>query len=438
MEITMANLAEQVTTVGKSVENAVEQWRQADATTRKDLEAKITKLEDAYQKLLEKQAQEARTHLPGTEGMVTRSGEKNKFSYGRALKLITKLANPNDKEFGFEVEVFKNMEKNFDGLDPTYKTAINAATGAGGAFLIPIELYGDIIKEAQANSIATMLGVRELWGLVGNIQWVKDQGGTTASYIDTEAEETGSESTPSFAAIEVKPHVLGAFVPMTWSMLSQPAIALDQWIIGIIAKKIALRKDKSIFVGQATLKEPRGITNTPGGNTAVNFASTGYGSGGVVYSWDGTNTQTLTDALMDMISTLAASNTFVGATKLGWAFDPFVVTKIGKCKDRDGNPIFALRGPNEALAGRIQNMFGYKLGESTQLGSSSSSTLGFGLFGDFNRCIDCNWGTLAFASSNETETNFRKLRTTVRAILAHDVMVEEPKAFVSASNFNST
>ena len=47
------------------------------------------------------------------------------------------------------------------------------------------------------------------------------------------------------------------------------------------------------------------------------------------------------------------------------------------------------------------------------------------------------WGMLAFASSTETETNFRKLRTTIRAVMAHDVIVTQPKAF-SAAGKSST
>ena len=60
------------------------------------------------------------------------------------------------------------------------------------------------------------------------------------------------------------------------------------------------------------------------------------------------------------------------------------------------------------------------------------------IFGNYAQAILPHWGTLAFAASGETGDNFLELRTTIRAVMAFDVGVLQPKAFCLAQNFDTT
>jgi HK97 family phage major capsid protein len=415
-------LREQIDAVGEKIEGTIQAWRESETDKRTELEGAIADLQEKQSAIEERLKSAERLHLPGVE--IGMSGEKEKFSFGRAMKLITGVCRMTDPEVGYEAEVFKSMEGRYDGLEIEMKTAINAATDSGGAFLIPTEVMEDLIPELEASSIAAALGVSRLDGLSGNLSFTKDAGGITAAYIDSEAEETGAESVPTFSSIELRPHVLAAFVPMTWSMLTQPALALEAWVRNRMATKIALRKDKSIFLGDSSNSEPRGILNTAGLATVTWAAMDGS------EDWSGSG-QLVSGLLVDMVAALAENDVDVTGKSLGWALEPALMTSLSKTKDGDGNPIFI--GPNDP---RMSNLMGYTGKESSQLvGSSSDRTL---IFGDFSKVIDANWGTMAFASSDQTETNFRKLRTTVRAVMAHDVGILEPSAFVEATNLDDS
>ena len=409
----------------------------ADATRKAEIDQKLAAIEQRQNELKVFSEQAAALSLPGvTAG---KKGEKGKFSFGRMAKLLCGVAKISDPEYGYEKDVNETMTKRLDSMPAEFKTALNAATDAAGAFLIPTELQAEIIPELEAMSIAAALGVQQIGGLVGNVNWVREEGSFVASYIDTEVEDSAPETTTSFSSIEGRPHVLGAFVPLTWSMINQPAVAIEQWVRGRIAKKIALRRDKSVFRGTGGTSEPLGLLGLTGASAVpiITWPSSGVPSDD---EWGGgpTPIQLISPALRKMMEKVATNNAFEGATKLGWATSPRLAFSISEVKDRDSNLVFI----REALAagaansGVLNSLLGYQLKMSTQL-TETATTDEHLIFGDWATVLDLMWGMLAFASSTETETNFRKLRTTIRAVMAHDVIVTQPKAF-SAAGKSST
>lgn len=404
----------------------------ADATRKAEIDQKLAAIEARQNELKVFSEQAAALSLPGvTAG---KKGEKGKFSFGRMAKLLCGVAKISDPEYGYEKDVNETMTKRLDSMPAEFKTALNAATDAAGAFLIPTELQAEIIPELEAMSIAAALGVQQIGGLVGNVNWVREEGAFVASYIDTENEDSGPESTTTFSSIEGRPHVLGAFVPLTWSMINQPAVAIEQWVRGRIAKKIALRRDRSVFRGIGGTSEPLGLLGLTGAAAVpiIPWPSTGVPTAA---QWGGgaTPSQEISPSLRKMMEKVATNNAFEGATKLGWATTPRFAFGISEVKDKDLNLVFI----REALAagaansGVLNSLLGYQLKMSTQL-TETATTDEHLIFGDWATVLDLMWGMLAFASSTETETNFRKLRTTIRAVMAHDVIVTQPKAFSAA------
>ena len=409
----------------------------ADATRKAEIDQKLAAIEARQNELKVFSEQAAALSLPGvTAG---KKGEKGKFSFGRMAKLLCGVAKISDPEYGYEKDVNETMTKRLESMPAEFKTALNAATDAAGAFLIPTELQAEIIPELEAMSIAAALGVQQIGGLVGNVNWVREEGAFVASYIDTEVEEAINETTTTFSSIEGRPHVLGAFVPLTWSMINQPAVAIEQWVRGRIAKKIALRRDRSVFRGIGGTSEPLGLLGLTGA-AAVPIITWPTAGVPTAAQWGGgaTPAQEISPSLRKMMEKVATNNAFEGATKLGWATTPRFAFGISEVKDKDLNLVFI----REALAagaansGVLNSLLGYQLRMSTQL-TETATTDEHLIFGDWATVLDLMWGMLAFASSTETETNFRKLRTTIRAVMAHDVIVTQPKAF-SAAGKSST
>lgn len=404
---------------------------------RDKLGQEVEKLNKRLAKIEEKEEEAARFSIPGLP--IGKAGEKDKYSLGRVVKLTFDPSLAGKKEYGLEVEVSKTLRDGFEQLDTSVKTAINAGSDGAGAWLIPTEMRNEIIPELEATSISQQLGVQYLTNATGGlIKWPKDQGGITAEYIDTEAEESGNESTTTFSTIELKPHTLGVFVPLTFSMMQQAPETLEPWLRRRMGSKLALREDRSVFTGISASSEPRGVYNIANKGT-VDWTAAPLS--GIKFGGGSGEVQNITNGLRAHVKALANSDAFEDATNLGWALSVEAAFAIANARDADGRPIFAELG--EALP---KTLMGYQQRMSTQLNSSKSwmTALGFAntnewaAFGDWGRVINMHWGPLAFAASDETETNFRKLRRTLRMVWSHDIGVTHDQAFCFSSGFDTT
>ena len=423
------DLKKQIGALGVQVTSQIEDWRKADEPARKALEDKIKAIETKQEKLQGLLEQTQRAHIPGVQ---LGNGEKGKYSMTRLARLMGGLAKSDDKEYGYEVEVDREMHGRLDSFPAELKTAINASSGATGAFLISTEINAELLKELEAATIASMLGMQTMTGLTSNISWNRDLGGISAAYLDSEAEATGSESVPTFGNMELKPHVYAAFVPLTFGMITQPAMNIEAWVRSRMAYKIGLLKDLSVFLGTGANSQPRGLKLS--GITEVDFTTSPtldvLGSG-----------NNLVSKLMLIGAQLPMANAVMPGAKFGFATGPFVVNTLGASTDVNERPMLWTSNNTTLQNGpmRLTQVLGTPLKETTQLNASSTAqTTEDVYYGDFNQVGDFNWGTLAFASSDSTETNFRKLRVTVRAVGAHDIGVFYPACFVRGKSFNAT
>lgn len=423
-------LAEQRTAIeGMVAEINTKSGAERDALAKRleAAEQKLTRFEEKYDTA-------ERASIPGVE--VGKRGEKGKFSFGRWCKMILSPALQKHKDYGYEMEVAQTMRDRLEHMDQGFKTAVNAATDTGGAFLIPMEAQTEIIPELEAASITAQLGVQQLQGAVGLLRWTKDNGGISAAYIDTEAEETGGESVPTFEAIEMRPHTIGVFVPLTKEMMEQPGPFLEPWLRSRMGSKLALREDLSVFLGTGSNSKPRGVFYISGKGT-VNWASLGDGSSAIQFG-RGSGKQNVTYGLRAHVKAVAAANALQDATRPGWAASVAAMYAITNAVDTTGNEMLAVSG------GVPTSLIGYPVKTSTQLDNANAeataagftSTNEFLCFGDWGRVLNVHWGTLAFAASDETETNFRKVRRTLRMISSHDVGVTHDAAFAFSTALN--
>lgn len=390
------------------------------------LEARIAQIEGGIKELSDLKAKTERLSLPGVELAKDENDRKGKaFSFGRMAKLcMNPRSGLEDVELGYEAEVYRNMKKAYSSLDSTVKAELNASTGEGGAFLIPSEVQQTLIPILREASIIRGLGATNLPGLVGNVIFNRQATDVTAYHINTEATDQIPTSAPKFERIELRPHVLAALVPMTWEMRTQSAISLEQFVKESIAAQIALAQDQKAFLGTGVGSEPRGLLNHPDIGSLNWAAAIG---GDTLRYGDETNAQTITKRLLAIWKIVRKKSAAFGT--LGWACSPDALAKIATTIDRDGVPIFGT--PGELLPSSLLRP-GYPIRESELIDDAADTNENL-IFGNWKDAVIGEWGTMAFAMSETSGTDFETMRARLRGAIAWDFALWRGASFVKTT-----
>lgn len=394
----------------------------ANDQLRKELEEKIKAQQAMIEKLEATRADAARAAVPGVE--YAKNGEENKFSLWRATQLAIGTHLPGEKEgqlwkaksHGYEVEVFKTLQE--QGVQKTMHIGTDSA---GGVFVPSNVLFDSVIPELQSQAIVYQLGARRLDGLRGNLNWIVDEGGTAAYYIDTEAEESVTTSKNTFSTLSVRPHTMGADTALTRGMRMQSAVAMEAYVRSKFAEKFALKEDLTAFLGTGVDAEPRGLKNVPSLNTAVNFSGTTFTGA----------SQTVTDKLRETVYAPLIANFASANGRPGWAARPEVGRKLANSKDADGKPLFST--PDNGV---LTTLMGAPIRYTTQPTIAASNEF-FVYSADWTKLIICHWGGMDFKVGYVASNQLKDVLN-VTAFMDHDVIVEQGKAFVFASNFSTT
>lgn len=416
-------ILDKLKTLGEELNKTRDQYNRVSTDsqqTKSDLEARCASIErsiEAFDKIM---AQIQRTSIPGLEV----GGAKGKASWGRIAQICAQPGLLKDKGYGVEADVYRLMSSRIDSFDAQTRASINAATGEAGGFLIPTEMMNDLIPQLREVSIARQLGVTEINGLVGEVTWAKSKGGITAEHVNSEEEVAGNDSVATFDKIMLKPHPIAAFVPLTFEMRTQSAIALDDWVRSEVATQIGLLEDKTIFTGTGTSAAPRGVLNHP----SIQSLDWTTAISGVTGSVVNTSVE-MYDALLHCMK-LTRKKFGHTLGNLGWATSPDVLYWLARARDAQNRAMFFSLVEGNMQGNNVpQRLFRYPILDSEQLdtGSDAAEILIYGPWADV---ILGHWGTMVFALSDQTETNFRKLRTTVRGVWQYDVGIFHADAFV--------
>lgn len=406
-------LSGQIRELGENIAKEKAERATADAAKQKALDSTLAAQSVEIAELKKRLEKYEAAKIPGLE--YGSKGEKDKLSWARVIQICAEPRRLMQPGYEVEREAYEIMQK----------TAINAATGAGGGFLVPTTMMEAIVPELRERSIARQLGATVISGLApGAHQWAKSKGGITAEHLNTEEEASGTESVATFDTITLTPRPIAAFVPLTRQMMTQTSAGLEAWVRREIATQIALLQDKSFFVGTGTQGAPLGLANTTG---VQSFASL----------WTYTNSGTLWGDLVQMVL-LSREKFALGLSGLGWAMSPRVYYALAKLRDGQNRPVFqSLTDGTYAKSNVPPAVAGYPAFDSDQLktGTNSAERIIFGPFGDG---FIGEWGTLELAMSDQTETNFRKGRATVRGIAEYDAGFFHAPAFVQSVDFDTT
>lgn len=371
-----------------------------------------------------------RAKLPGLE--YAKNGEAEKFSLWRACQLATELKLGNyraweDKAFGLEVEAMNEIRRR-DLAPDQRRAAFNVgATSTGGVFVPNTVMMDSIIPDLRAMSVLERAGVQTMSGLVGNFDWVVDQGGITAYEIDTESEGTATESGDTYKLVSVSPHTVSANTSMTRGMRKQSAVSMEARIRQKFARELSLMQDLHGLCGTGVGKIPMGVHGTTNIGTH-SWSGLDYGPSITVSSTG----QNIDLALRTMAYAPLIANYRTAGGRWGWIAQPQVSLKIASVQDKESRPVFANYG-NATL----NSLMGSPLYDTTNVTAATfTSSNRYLVYGDWTQMTLCRWGDLEIIAGYAGD-DMKADVMTLAAFMEHDILVEQPKAFVKATSLTA-
>lgn len=277
-----------------------------------------------------------------------------------------------------------------------------AGTTTAGGFTIQTDVK-DLIPFLDPRGIIMRMGATFLPGLVGNLDFPRNDASATATW-DTEV-ATATETSPTFDRVQMSPNRLAAFTDISMQVMRQSTINMENFV----RNRLLQARDNALDVAALNGgggSEPTGITGVSG-VTNVSIAAS----------------PTWAD-IVEFETTIAANDADFG--NLGYLTTPQIAGILKTIKrDTAGNG-FIWEGPNQG-SGSVN---GYNAAVSTLVPTTGGAHYLF--FGNWAKLLVGQWGGM------EITTNpFTKLKeATVEVVLNtwHDIAVEQGEAFAFSSS----
>lgn len=301
--------------------------------------------------------------------------ERKQYSVTRAI--VRAAAGQLD---GFELEISQEIEKKLPqgyqrnngffvpmstraGLD-----SINSTKGPEVVFHEP----GEFIELLRNASAVVQKGARVLSGLQGPVDFPKQTGAGTASWI---AENSGSdvaESNALLGTVAMSPKTLQSSTSYSRQLLAQAVIDVESLVRQDLAAIHALAWDKAALHGTGTNNQPTGIYSASGVNAVAMGGVPTFGK------------------LVDMVTEVAKDNAIMGS--LGFLSTPGMAGKMMQTL------VASAAGSEMIWMGTVMDgrMIGYPALATNQV----ASNLGAGtnehgiIFGNFSDLLIGQWGAL--------------------------------------------
>jgi len=262
---------------------------------------------------------------------------------------------------------------------------------------------GQMIPYLDPQGILSRLGVVFLPGLVGNIDFPRNDGTTTAVWAAEQAAST--ESNPTTDRVQMSPNRLTAWSDFSTQLMRQSSINIENFV----RERLMQARDKALDLaalngGGGTT--PTGITGTSGVNTITVSASP---------TW----------AKIVDFETQVATDDALNGDAIAYLTTPGVAGILKTVKrDVAGNG-FIWEGNNQG-GGSIN---GYRALTSTTVPTGSGGHYMF--FGDWSRLKVGQWGGSELMLDPYTGLTTATMRIVLNTW--HDVAVEQGKAFSYSS-----
>lgn len=277
-----------------------------------------------------------------------------------------------------------------------------STTGTDGGYTIQTEV-GQLIPYLDPQGVLARLGVQFLPGLVGNIDFPRNDGTVTAVWAAEQAAST--ESNMTVDRVQMSPNRLTAYSDFSTQLLRQSNLNVEN----IVRERLMKARDNALDIaalngGGGTA--PTGITGTSGVNVVTIAASP---------TW----------AKIVQFETEVATDDALNEGAISYLTTPGVAGILKTIKrDVAGNG-FVWEG-NNVGGGSIN---GYRALTSTLCPTGTGGHFMF--FGDWSRLIVGQWGGAELMLDPYTGLTTATMRVVLNTW--HDVAVEQGKAFAYSS-----
>ncbi len=276
-------------------------------------------------------------------------------------------------------------------------------TTATSASIVPDDFKADQFIGLLRNSlIVKSLGARVLTGLRGDTVLPKQTGASTAYWV---AEgDSLTESNTTYSSVKLEPKHVGALTALSRQLIQQSNPAIEQLVRDDFAAVVSLAVDKALLHGTAVAKQPVGILNVTGIQTA-NLAT---------LSWAN---------IVAMLEKLGLENISPNAI----VTHAKVATKLQTTvKDSVTGAEYLMQGGRVAgLPCHVTNQLDAKAG---------SPATGRLIAGDFSQLVIGEWGATEILANPYAAGYYEKGDVQLRILHTMDAVVRHPKAFVVADD----
>ncbi len=276
-------------------------------------------------------------------------------------------------------------------------------TTTGAAAVVPDDYRADQFIGLLRNSmIVKSLGARVLTGLRGDTVLPKATGAATAYWV---AEgDALTESTTTYSSIKLEPKTVGALTAFSRNLALQSNPSIEALLRDDIAAVVGLAVDKALLHGTAAAKQPVGILNVTGIQTA-SLAT---------LSWA---------AIVGMLEKLGLENITANAIVTHAKAATKLQTTL---KDATAGSEYLMQ------AGRVAGLPAYVTNQlDAKTGTPNTGRL---IAGDFSQLVIGEWGATEVLANPYAAGYYEKGDVQLRIMHTMDAVVRHPKAFVVADD----
>jgi HK97 family phage major capsid protein len=145
-------------------------------------------------------------------------------------------------------------------------SGLDTKSNAGGAYVTPTKVSGDILDALRNHCRVLSLGARFISGIRYNLALPVENAVLAAQWVGQNPGSDVAPSDPSFMQRSMSPKTLQATTSVSRQLLQQSSANIEQWLRDRLAKSHALALDLAAIHGPGTSNQPLGILGTSGIN----------------------------------------------------------------------------------------------------------------------------------------------------------------------------
>ncbi|KKW66930.1 capsid protein [Lampropedia cohaerens] len=280
-----------------------------------------------------------------------------------------------------------------------FETRSNTTTTADG--IVPKDFRADqFIGLLRNSTIVRSLGVRTLTGLRGDVVIPKQTSTSAATWL-AEGDALSVGAPLGFNTVTLSPKHVGALAELSRQLLQQSSPDAEKLVRDDLAAVIGLAVDKALLHGTAAAKQPIGIVNATGIQTA-SLATLGWAN----------------------VLQVQEKLTLANIAGNYWLTTPQVATKLRS----------TLKASTAGSAYLMENgqLAGLPVAVTQQLDNKTAGedVTGRAILGDFSELVIGQWGGIDILANPYADGPYSRGAVQIRIMTTLDAAVRRPEAFV--------